>query len=113
MRVIPVARVSKPVQPKTLARDVAKAFSGKALRRIVETLDLRSTKQIEDGSLVDLGPAPDAIASARWLLEWTEGKAAQAVAVTGQIDHVHLHLDALRQLADEPSERIHIIEHNQ
>lgn len=110
MKTIPVPFKPRPVQPKTLARDVAKAFSGKALRRMVECLDLRSTKPAEDGSVVDLGPAPAAIDAARWLLEWTEGKAAQAVAVTGQVDHVHLHLDALRQLADEPSQ---IIEHNQ
>lgn len=102
MRVIPKPFVPRPVQPKTLARDVAKAFSGKALRRMVEALDLRLTKPDVDGSMVDLGPSPAAIDAARWLLEWTEGKAAQSVAVSGQVDHVHLHLDALRQLADEP-----------
>lgn len=99
MRAIPHRFSERSVQPKTLARDVAKAFSGKALRRLVETLDQRETTTDATGELVDRGPSAAAQATAKWLLEWTEGKAAQAVEVSGQIDHVHMHLDALRELA--------------
>lgn len=104
MRDVPRQFVARSVQPKTLARDVAKAFSGKALRRLVETLDQRDELLVasKDGQVsvvVDRGPSAAAQATAKWLLEWTEGKAAQAVEVSGQIDHVHMHLDALRELA--------------
>jgi hypothetical protein len=104
MRAIPSVLVENKVKPKTLARDVAKAFSGKALRRLVETLDQRDEVLVVSADKqvvvsVDRGPSSAAQATAKWILEWTEGKAAQQLEVSGQVDHVHMHLDALRELA--------------
>ena len=87
----------KPLQPVTLQRDVAKKFSGRAMKRIVESLD-----ETENGK-----PTDRALANARWLLEWAEGKAPQSVSSTLDVNvSVGMHLDALRQLSTKTIEHV-------
>ena len=85
-------------RPETLQRDVAKKFSGRAMKRIVESLD----------ELDEHGRATDrALANARWLLEWSEGKAPQSVNSTLDVNvSIGMHLDALRQLSTRTIEHV-------
>ena len=85
-------------RPETLQRDVAKKFSGRAMKRIVESLD----------ELDEHGRATDrALANARWLLDWAEGKAPQSVSSTLDVNvSVGMHLDALRRLSTKTIEHV-------
>ncbi len=78
--------MTKRVTTETLAKDLAKAHTGAAMRRIINTLDSPDEKL--------------AFAAATWIVERAEGKATQQV--TGQLSITHnveLLLDALRSLA--------------
>lgn len=85
-------------KPETLQRDVARKFSGRAMKRIVESLD-----ELD----IDNRPTDRALANARWLLEWSEGKAPQSVNSTLDVNvSVGMHLDALRQLSTKTIEHV-------
>ena len=89
----------KPLQPATLQRDVAKKFSGRAMKRIVDSLD-----ELDQATGK---PTDRALANARWLLEWAEGKAPQSVSSTLDVNvSVGMHLDALRQLSTKTIEHV-------
>lgn len=81
-------RKPKLVRSDTLAKDIAKVFTGKAMARIVRGIDSEDEKV--------------AMAASQWIVERAEGKAA--ATVTGKIDvnhNVQLHLDALRAMAGQ------------
>ena len=70
----------------------------RAMKRIVDSLD----ELDEHGRVTDR-----ALANARWLLEWAEGKAPQSVSSTLDVNvSVGMHLDALRQLSTKTIEHV-------
>ena len=98
-------------RPETLQRDVAKKFSGRAMKVLVETLEERRLveRKAQDGTIeeIDAGPSQRALDVAKWLLEWAEGKAPQSVSSTLDVNvSIGMHLDALRQLSTKTIEHV-------
>lgn len=94
-------------KPETLQRDVARKFSGRAMKVVLETLEERITETLPDGTIVDRGPTDRANQNAWKLLEWSEGKAPQSVNSTLDVNvSVGMHLDALRQLSTKTIEHV-------